>query len=216
MMRALTEAAPGTTPSVTCWDGVSEETLQAALALPATRCVEADLAEGCGGELTLTEPVLGRLGLVVTTRSAYRHSIVRTFVDAMECRTKLSKDLRVRLYSAAQEALMNAVLHGNLRIDAGLRGSLDGLAAAQDAIESGLNVPEIARSMIRIEAAWNASVLHVSIRDSGAGYDHGSPEGWCPPPDDNASGRGLAILQAFSDRVAVLNGGTTVKLEFRR
>jgi anti-sigma regulatory factor (Ser/Thr protein kinase) len=150
----------------------------------------------------------------VTTRSAYRHSIVKAFVNAMENRASLSKDLRVRLYSAVQEALMNAVLHGNLRIDSDLRGNLDGLLAAQDAIESKLNLPEIARSKIRVEAIWNASVLNVMIRDSGRGYDHENADE-CPASADRASGRGIAILQAFSDRVAVLNGGTTVNLEFQ-
>jgi hypothetical protein len=213
-MRAPSETASETGPCVTCWDGISEETLQMALAPPATQCVEADLIDDCGDDVVLSQPAPGRLSLIVTTRSAYRHSIVKAFVNAMENRASLSKDLRVRLYSAVQEALMNAVLHGNLRIDSDLRGNLDGLLAAQDAIESKLNLPEIARSKIRVEAIWNASVLNVMIRDSGRGYDHENA-GEFPASADHASGRGIAILQAFSDRVAVLNGGTTVNLEFQ-
>jgi anti-sigma regulatory factor (Ser/Thr protein kinase) len=214
MMRALSEATFETRPCVTCWDGASEETLQAALAPPATQCVEADLIDDCGDDVVLAQPAPGRLSLVVTTRSAYRHSIVKAFINAMESRTPLSEDLRVRLYSAVQEALMNAVLHGNLGIDSELRGSLNGLLAAQDLIESKLSLPEVGRSKIRMEAIWNKSVLNVAIRDSGPGYDHECADG-CPRSDDSASGRGLAILQAFSDKVAVLNGGTTVQLEFR-
>jgi anti-sigma regulatory factor (Ser/Thr protein kinase) len=213
-MRAPSETASETGPCVTCWDGISEETLQMALAPPATQCVEADLIDDCGDDVVLSQPAPGRLSLIVTTRSAYRHSIVKAFVNAMENRASLSKDLRVRLYSAVQEALMNAVLHGNLRIDSDLRGNLDGLLAAQDAIESKLNLPEIARSKIRVEAIWNASVLNVMIRDSGRGYDHENADE-SPASADRASGRGIAILQAFSDRVAVLNGGTTVNLEFQ-
>jgi hypothetical protein len=213
-MRAPSETASETGPCVTCWDGISEETLQMALAPPATQCVEADLIDDCGDDVVLSQPAPGRLSLIVTTRSAYRHSIVKAFVNAMENRASLSKDLRVRLYSAVQEALMNAVLHGNLRINSDLRGNLDGLLAAQDAIESKLNLPEIARSKIRVEAIWNASVLNVMIRDSGRGYDHENADE-CPASADRASGRGIAILQAFSDRVAVLNGGTTVNLEFQ-
>src|ERR1700759_3583482 len=145
MMPALTEAASGARPGVTRWDGASEESLEAALAPPAMQCVEAGLVDDCrGADIVLTQPALGRLGLTVTTRSAYCHSIVKVFVNAMEQRTPLSKDLRVRLYSAVQEALMNAVLHGNLGIDSGMRGSLDGLIAAQDVIESKLGLPEIA------------------------------------------------------------------------
>jgi anti-sigma regulatory factor (Ser/Thr protein kinase) len=213
MTRPSSEPASETKRCVTCWDGASEETLETALAPPATQCVEADLIDDCADDVVLAQTARGRLGLVVTTRSAYRHSIVKAFVNAVENRASLSKDLRVRLYSAVQEALMNAVLHGNLKIDSDLRGSLDGLLAAQDAIESKLNAPDIARSKIQVEAVWSKSVLNVMIRDSGTGYDHESAEE-CPASDDRASGRGIAILQAFSDKVAVLNGGTTVRLEF--
>jgi hypothetical protein len=159
----------------------------------------------------------GHLALAVTTRSAYRHSIVRAFIAAIACRTLLSEDLRIRIYSAVQEALMNAIFHGNLKIDPNLRDSLDGLLAAQEAIELKLTSPDVARAMIRLEANWGVSTVDVIIRDSGDGYDASSPcprnaQGMC----DGATGRGLDILEAFSDGVEVLNGGTTVKLEFRR
>jgi len=197
---------------VTSWDGASEQSLEAALAPPATQCVEADLLDERNDDVVFSQPAPGHLSLVVSTRSAYRHSIVKAFIAAMQNRTSLSEDLRIRIYSAVQEALMNAVLHGNLKIDPNLRDSLDGLLAAHEAIEAKLNTPEVGRARIRMEAIWNASTLHVVIRDSGDGYD-GAEER--RDTGDAASGRGLAILQAFSDRVAILNGGTTVKLEFQ-
>jgi anti-sigma regulatory factor (Ser/Thr protein kinase) len=135
----------------------------------------------------------------------------------MASRTSLSEDLRIRIYSAVQEALMNAIFHGNLKIDPHLRDSLDGLLAAQEAIELKLALPEVARAMIRMEATWDASTVQVAVRDSGEGYDAANScarnaHGMC----DGASGRGLDILEAFSDRVEVSNGGTIIKLEFRR
>jgi anti-sigma regulatory factor (Ser/Thr protein kinase) len=71
--------------------------------------------------------------------------------------------------------------------------------------------------MIRVEAIWNASMLYVLVRDSGAGFDRTD----LPLPDEVraaghiARGRGLAILEAFCDRLALLHGGTTIKLGFR-
>ncbi|WP_244422129.1 ATP-binding protein [Bradyrhizobium sp. ORS 285] len=195
------------------WDGVSEETLQAALASPVRQCLEAGIVDR-GNVGRDVEPAAGdHLGLIVTTRSAYRHSIVKTFVEALRARLPLTDDLRIRIHSAAQEALMNAVLHGNLRIDAELRASLDGLIAAQEIIETRLNSPEIGGAIIRLDAAWTATGIAITIGDSGDGYDYGSVR---PAADDGASGRGLEILQVFSDAVTVLNGGTTVRLEFQR
>ena len=204
-------------PGFTCWDGLSEETLEAALSPPAAGCIEVDLIDECDKHVVFTQDAPGRLALVVTTRSAYRHLIVRAFIGAVARRTPLSEDLRVRIYSAAQEALMNAIFHGNLKIDPHLRDSLDGLLAAQKAIEIKLTSPQVARAMIRLEAIWDASTVHVVIRDSGEGYDSSGP---CARDGRNmcngASGRGLDILEAFSDGVEVSNGGTTIKLEFRR
>jgi anti-sigma regulatory factor (Ser/Thr protein kinase) len=199
--------------SVSSWNGVSEETLQAALAQPVRQCIEADLIGRCSGGSKDEQLSGDGLSLIVTTRSAYRHSIVKTFVEALRRRLPLTEDLRIRIYSAVQEALMNAVLHGNLRIDGALRGSLDGLVAAQAIIEARLEAPEIGGAMIRLDAAWTASEVEITVGDSGDGYDY---SGVRPAAEDSASGRGLEILQAFSDRVTVLNGGTTVRLEFRR
>ncbi|NPV23751.1 ATP-binding protein [Bradyrhizobium aeschynomenes] len=198
---------------VSSWNGVSEETLAAALAQPVRQCIEAVLFESPSNGAEREQPAGDGLSLVVTTRSAYRHSIVRTFVEALRSRLPLTDDLKIRIHSAAQEALMNAVLHGNLRIDGALRGGLDGLIAAQAIIEARLDAPDIGGAMIRLDAAWTASDVEITVRDSGDGYDCSDVR---PAAEDGASGRGLEILQVFSDRVTVLNGGTTVRLEFRR
>ncbi|MGJ4951994.1 ATP-binding protein [Bradyrhizobium sp. HKCCYLS20291] len=202
---------PESAPRVTCWDGASEATLEAALEPPAVQCVEVGLAGSCDGDLDrAAEP--GHLSLVVTTRSAYKHCIVKVFIHAMEHRTALSEDLRVRVYSAVQEALMNAVLHGNLQINPESRGSFDGLLAAHEAIESKLTSSDVAQAPIRMDALWDQAQLRVLVHDSGAGYEPEAVE--CRAGEDSM-GRGLAILQAFSDNVAILDGGTTVELEFR-
>jgi len=112
---------------------------------------------------------------------------------------------------------MNSVLHGNLAIESGLRDSLEGLTRAHQTIETLLASPQIARSMIRVEAIWNSSILYVLVRDSGAGFKRGE----LPSPaasqkaGHHGSGRGLGIVEAFCDRVALLNGGATIKLGFR-
>jgi anti-sigma regulatory factor (Ser/Thr protein kinase) len=135
----------------------------------------------------------------------------------MESGMELSEDLRERIYSAVQEAFMNAVFHGNLKVDPHLRDSLEGLQAAQEAIEAKLASPQVARAVIRMEGIWNASTLHVVIRDSGEGYDAAElPERRAGQSEESASGRGLEILKAFSDGIEMSNGGTTVKLEFQR
>lgn len=197
--------------SVVCWDAASEESLRAALSMPTTQCVETGLSSEGQHDLTDLEDEAGHLSLIVSTRSAYRHPIVKTFLTALEERAPVSEDLRIRIYSAVQEALMNAVLHGNLRLDSKLRNSLDGLAEAEEQIDAKLRMPEIGQKMIRLDAAWNRTILQVTVHDSGIGYAaaNTSSEAF-----KGVCGRGLAILRAFCDGVAVLDGGTTVEMEF--
>jgi anti-sigma regulatory factor (Ser/Thr protein kinase) len=216
-MAAKVKPARDEPDGVTAWHGFSEESLMAALSPPAIRCVEAGLIDRCDDDVLFAQHASGHLSLVVTTRSAYRHAIARTFIAAMASRTEFSEDLRERLYGAVQEALMNAILHGNLEVDPHLRDSLEGLLSAQQAIETRLALPQVSCAMIRLKAVWNASTLHVVIRDSGKGYDAAElPERKEGQSEESASGRGLDILKTFSDGVEVSNGGTTVKLEFRR
>jgi anti-sigma regulatory factor (Ser/Thr protein kinase) len=207
----------GEAARLTRWDGVSEATLTLALSQPATRCVEVDLVQQYQQRpLHQAEP--RSLGLAVTTKSAYRHPVARAFITALARRTPLSEELHDRIYTAVQEALMNAVMHGNLKIDSGARDSLDNLSATHDAIEAMLASPQIARGMIRVEAIWGPAMLHVLVHDSGHGFERKhlpSPEAW-QAAGHIGSGRGLTILEAICDRVVLLEGGSTIKLSFGR
>ncbi len=111
--------------------------------------------------------------------------------------------------------MINSVLHGNLAIGSGLRDSLEGLTTSHQAIETLLASPQIARSMIRVEAIWNSSMLYMLVRDSGVGFERDELPSSGERQKADRSGRGLAILDAFCDRMALLNGGATIKMGFR-
>jgi anti-sigma regulatory factor (Ser/Thr protein kinase) len=210
-----TEVTAPERPDFRCWDGVSASSLTSALSPPVTECVEIDLLDQYNRSVH-GQHILGHLSLMVTTKSAYRQPVGKAFVAAMANRTPLPEDLRERIYTAIQEAMMNAVLHGNLRIGSGSRDSLEGLTQTHELIERMLATPDGARSAIRVDAIWNSKVLHVLIRDSGEGFDKAgvpSPEALAEA-GQNASGRGLSILEAICDRVMLLHGGRTIKLGF--
>jgi anti-sigma regulatory factor (Ser/Thr protein kinase) len=210
--------AAGAVPAVTCWDGLSESSLARALSLPVTECMEVALIDGNQySQLSFRARIDGCLRLAVTTRSAYRHQVVKVYVAALAARIDFSRDLRERIHTAVQEAMINSVLHGNLAISSELRDSLEGLTTSHQTIERLPTSPQIARSMIRVEAIWNSTMLYVLVRDSGAGFERSelpSPSVW-RKAGHHGSGRGLGILEAFCDRIALLNGGATIKLGFR-
>lgn len=194
------------------WDGISMQSLAQALMSPATDCIEGN-ATG--------SPRTGRstgrhLGLTVTTRSVYRHSIARVFAGALQGRIALSPDLHQRVHTALQEAMINAMLHGNLGLDASLRDDLQALTVSRAIIEARLASEQIARSLIRVDANWSGTMLYVVVRDNGSGFTKTD----VPSEEERldagrtGSGRGLMILETLCDRISLLRGGTTIKLGF--
>jgi anti-sigma regulatory factor (Ser/Thr protein kinase) len=195
------------------WDGVSADTLRLAMSMR-TACVESVLAD-----LPVKRAVEGgddaRLCLVVSTRAAYHTPVARVFADILANRASLSFDLQERVSTAIQEAMMNAVIHGNLRIEASLRNDIDGLTDLHKRIEQQLLDAKVAQQPITIKARWDEDEVIATIRDSGPGF---AADRKARSVDGNvsASGRGLAIMQAFCDRIAIEDGGRTTKLSFDR
>ncbi len=198
-----------------CWDGQAPSSLAESLAVPTTQCIDKDLVWSHHRR----EPpraVCRHLGLVLTTRSAYRCPIAKTFIGAIGDRVLLSDDVRERARTALQEAVMNAVLHGNLGLDSALRDDLAGLDKTHERIELLLNIPQMALRAVRIDAIWNNALLMILVRDSGSGFERNqlpSPEDWAAA-GHVGSGRGFLILEAFCDRLALLRGGTVIRLGF--
>ena len=159
-------AVRGDDPRFTCWDGASETSLGLALREPACECVEAELIEH-GVRRACSRAADRRLSLTLTTRSTYRHPVSKVFSEAVKARLNFSRMLHDRFHTALQEAVMNAMYHGNLGLHSGLRDGLHGVAASHAAIEELLDRPAVASRAIRIDAIWNATTLCVVVRDGG-------------------------------------------------
>ena len=193
----------------TCWDGVSEDTLVQALAAPALVCVEAGLLiEGGSGCDDHGSP--NRLGLTLSIRSIFRLAIAKAFVMAIDRRLPLCRETRDRVHTAMHEVLLNAVMHGHVQLEPGIRDSLGGFEASHEAIKRQLASEKCAHKRVVIEAQWNAARLSIAVRDNGVGFDPNSSDA----ARHRGSGRGLLILDAFCDSVTYRNNGTVVILGF--
>jgi serine/threonine-protein kinase RsbW len=94
------------------------------------------------------------------------------------------------VHLAVEEALINAVKHGN----------------RQDATKRIRVVSELSRDLLRIE-----------ISDEGRGFDPALlPDPTDPARLESPSGRGIMLMQNFMSRVEYLDGGARVVLEKRR
>lgn len=120
----------------------------------------------------------------------------------------------LRVSTALQEALMNAVEHGNLEMSSELRE--DGGAEYARLGRSRRKEDPYASRRVHLSAIINRERLTLKVRDDGCGFDQNP----LPDPTDPAnlhkvSGRGLMLIRTFMDEVSfneTANEITMVKL----
>lgn len=124
---------------------------------------------------------------------------------------------RVRVAVALEEAILNALFHGNLEVSSELRHT-DGDAYHRLAEERRQQGPYCGRR-ITIDATVSRSKAVFVIRDEGPGFDPCQlPDPTDPANLDRPCGRGLLLIRTFMDEVtynATGNEMTMVKLRER-
>jgi CheY-like chemotaxis protein/anti-sigma regulatory factor (Ser/Thr protein kinase) len=120
-----------------------------------------------------------------------------------------------RLGVAVEEALVNAMHHGNLEVGSDLRGGHDDVY--YDLIARRCREPPYADRRIFVEAELTRDRGVFVVRDEGAGFDRSS----VPNPLDadgleRASGRGLLLMRTFMDEVVFNDAGNAVTMVKRR
>lgn len=106
----------------------------------------------------------------------------------------------VRTGVALEEALTNALYHGNLELDSSLRQE-DGRAFQELARERRRQSP-YAERRVRVRVRISGCEARFTISDQGPGFDPDSlPDPTAPENLTKASGRGLLLIRSFMDDV---------------
>ena len=120
-----------------------------------------------------------------------------------------------RIGVAIQEALVNALHHGNLEVNSDLRNGHDELY--YDLIVRRCHEPPYANRRIFVEADLTRDCAVFVVRDEGAGFDRTSvPDPLDPAGLERASGRGLLLMRTFMDEVLFNDAGNAVTMTKRR
>ena len=116
-----------------------------------------------------------------------------------------------RLGVALQEALTNALFHGNLEVDSGLR-ELDHAVFLREVEARRHRSPYRERPIwVKVKLARNRAVF--VIRDAGPGFDLSAlPDPTSLPNLEKSSGRGIFLMRIFMDRVVYNAFGNAVTL----
>ncbi|MFV3076424.1 ATP-binding protein [Niveispirillum fermenti] len=154
----------------------------------------------------------GRLLISMTTRLAWTLDTAAQICEGLLARGMLPAALRHDVELSLHEAIINAVLHGNLAMGGSLVDDPRQFDAFCQRLTATLADPERAARRIDVFVWLADGLLHISISDQGAGYD---PAAIRPPVNVEAkSGRGLEIMRVMSSGLTVTDGGRTATLVF--
>jgi CheY-like chemotaxis protein len=138
-------------------------------------------------------------------------SVVHQLQDGLARFGICGPDQRMRVGIAISEALMNAIVHGNLELPSSLRET-DAERYERELSERPQQAPYRDRT-VRLNAVYSKSGATFTIADDGAGFDIRS----VPDPTDEenllkVTGRGLLLMRAFCDTLTHNESGNEVKL----
>lgn len=121
----------------------------------------------------------------------------------------------VRISTALQEALVNAIEHGNLELDSTLREG-QGNEYAELAAQRRTQVPYADRK-VYLAANFSRDRATWVIRDEGQGFDPKQlPDPTDPANLQRVSGRGLLLIQTFMDEVQFNATANEIRMSKRR
>jgi signal transduction histidine kinase len=122
---------------------------------------------------------------------------------------------RLRSGTAFEEALLNALYHGNLEVSSDLK-EVDHTAFYKLVEERRTSSPWTDRR-IHVAVRLTHSDIEVVIRDEGPGFDPAKlPDPTDPENLDRPCGRGVMLMRAFMDDVTYNDRGNEVTLRRQR
>ena len=121
----------------------------------------------------------------------------------------------IRVGVALQEALLNAMHHGNLELKSELREQFS--SAYYELGEQRRHQPPYDRRHVYVSARLSSSEAIYTIRDEGPGFDPTTlPDPTNPENIEKCSGRGLLLIRTFMDHVSHNATGNELTMIKRR
>lgn len=152
------------------------------------------------------------LGMSLSSRTCYQLPVAKMLVEQLHQLHPLSEEQSMRVRTCVQEALINAVVHGNFGIE-GEFSDIMGFEYYYEQIESKLADSYYGEKRVSFVVQHSQQVLRVTVSDEGAGHDCIIAE---TTPMTQMHGRGLSIVHSLADHVRHLDFGRTLEMTFIR
>lgn len=198
------------------WIASSGEPLEAALAPPTVICVEQEAGAPAPEAAAGIAPGAPWLSLSLITATAYHVPVAHAFVTALDTRLHLHLPERPRIETALHEAVVNAILHGNLGLPSPTGNGFAAIDGLERQLQDRLRNDDIRQRRVFVGAHWSAVCVSVCVGDEGMGYDAGAVAADPLTATSFPNGRGRSLIGCLSDGVEVVEDGRCTWLEFRR
>jgi len=142
------------------------------------------------------------------------NGIVQHLLDECESQGVIKEVDRMKVGVSLEEALVNAIVHGNLEVSSKLREGNDD--EFEKLIELRQKQPEYADRSATIECSISQTEAIFTIQDDGPGFDVAAiPDPTDPEYIERPSGRGILLMRSFMDDVQYNETGNCVTLTKR-
>jgi anti-sigma regulatory factor (Ser/Thr protein kinase) len=150
--------------------------------------------------------------LSLTTATGFGLQVAALVSDELVARGVVTGEQRSVVELCLQEAVANAIVHGNLGIASTAKDYPEGYRVFSQLVNERLNDPVLRRRRTDIFTRWSSRLLDISVADQGTGFDTSV----IPTEVDGTSrsGRGFVFMRALAGRVAVTDGGRCTSLRF--
>ncbi len=138
-------------------------------------------------------------------------SLVGYFVESLSHVGIWDESERLRASVALDEALVNAMHHGNLEVESRLRQEDD--KTYYNLIKERRKQQPYCDRQVHEQVTMSETEVKFIIRDCGSGFDVSSlPDPTCPENLENECGRGVMLMKAFMDEVNYNGKGNQVTM----
>jgi hypothetical protein len=151
------------------------------------------------------------LVLRLSTLTALKSDAATAFAVAAAARFPDLAGLIDRVSMALQEAIGNAVMHGNLDLKTAQRGNLEGLVEFAAEMERRLADPSYAARPVTVGIVRRSVGPVLWVDDCGRGFTPPEPRGILLSA---GGGNGLAMIRACTRAIAFSRGGRRISMRF--
>lgn len=184
---------------------MNEAALAEAFALPFDALIELPWSPGhlAGGIL---EPGAdAKLVVSITSRTAHELPVSALFTRCVMARMGAPLPDAADLETAVHEAVINAVIHGNLGLDSLNSTDVGKLESFITALTQRLDDARLSLRRVTLAAGWTDDDVWIQVADEGSGFDVTAAR--AAPEPNGASGRGVRIIETIAHKLEYDDGG---------